>query len=33
MFEFFENIGKYKDELRTLLTDNFEIIGEQFSKT
>lgn len=30
---FFENIGKYKDELRTLLTDNFEIIGEQFSKT
>ncbi len=30
---FFENIGEYKDELRTLLTDNFEIIGEQFSKT
>ena len=30
---FFENIGKYKDELRTLLTDNFQIIGEQFSKT
>ncbi len=30
---FFENISKYKEELRTLLTDNFEIIGEQFSKT
>ena len=30
---FFENIGKYKDELRTLLTDKFQIIGEQISKT
>lgn len=30
---FFENIGKYNNELRTLLTDNFQIIGEQFSKT
>ena len=23
----------HKDELRTLLTDNFQIIGEHFSKT
>ena len=30
---FFENIDKYKDELRSLLTDNFQIIGKQFSKT
>lgn len=30
---FFKNIGKYKAELRTLLTDNFQIIGEQISKT
>ncbi len=30
---FFRNIDKYREELRTLLTDNFEIIGKQISKT
>ena len=30
---FFSNIDKYREELRTLLTENFEIIGNQISKT
>ena len=30
---FFENIKKYHDELVTLLTEKFQIIGTQFSKT
>ena len=30
---FFEDIGKYKDELRTLLTDNFQLFNKQISKT
>ena len=25
--EFFETIGQYKEELKTLLTENFQIIG------
>ena len=30
---FFENIKDYQEELTTLLTENFQIIGTQFSKT
>ena len=30
---FFEAIGKYKGELRTLLTDNFQLFNIQISKT
>ena len=30
---FFDNINTYKGELRTLLVDNFQIIGSQLSKT
>lgn len=30
---FFENIGQFKDELATLLTENFQIMGEDFSQT
>ena len=30
---FFKDIDKYKGDLRTLLTDNFQIIGKQISKT
>lgn len=30
---FFENIGQYKDELATLLTENFQILGTNFSQT
>ncbi len=30
---FFEDIGKYKGELRTLLTDNFQLFNTQISKT
>ena len=30
---FFANIRKYKDKLCPLLTENFQIIGEQISKT
>ncbi|WP_197705424.1 IS630 family transposase [Candidatus Kuenenia stuttgartiensis] len=30
---FFKNINEYTDELSTLLTENFQIIGEQISKT
>jgi len=30
---FFENIKDYHDELATLLTEKFQIIGTQFSKT
>ncbi|QII12454.1 hypothetical protein KsCSTR_30750 [Candidatus Kuenenia stuttgartiensis] len=29
---FFKNINEYTDELSTLLTENFQIIGEQISK-
>jgi transposase len=32
-FEFFENLEQYKDELSTLLTENFEITGKNFSQT
>ena len=31
--DFFNNFHLYKDELKTLLTDNFQIIGKQFTKT
>ena len=30
---FFENLPQYRDELATLLTEKFKIIGRQFSKT
>ncbi len=30
---FFENIPQYKDELNSLLTENFQIIGHSFSQT
>ena len=29
--EFFETIGQYKEELKTLLTENFQIIGSDTS--
>lgn len=31
--EFFQNIDQYKDELATLLTENFQILGTNFSQT
>jgi len=31
--DFFENILQYKEELDTLLTENFHIIGKQISQT
>jgi len=33
MNSFFENILQYKEELDTLLTENFHIIGKQISQT
>ena len=33
VMDFFENINDYQDELATLLTEKFQIIGTQFSKT
>jgi transposase len=31
--DFFENMHQYQDELDTLLTENFHIIGERVSQT
>jgi hypothetical protein len=31
--DFFKNLSSHKEELATLLTENFEITGKSFSQT